>query len=139
MVESLGRKRYTLIMRDDWFPLYTWVYVMSHKSDAALLFEQFLADSRADGVSSTVVLDRSDGGDEFRGGKFGDLCRSRGIKQELTKADSPQFNGEAKSALGWIDRPPWRAESRLKSFFPARNSRPLRRCGRNRPSGCVTP
>ena len=35
VVESLGRKRYTL---DD-FSRYTWVYFMRHKSDAAELFK----------------------------------------------------------------------------------------------------
>ena len=37
-VESLGRKRFTLIVRDD-FSRYKWVYFMRHKSDAAELFE----------------------------------------------------------------------------------------------------
>ncbi|CAN0507934.1 unnamed protein product, partial [Laminaria digitata] len=91
VVESIGRKRFTLIVRDD-FSRHTWVYFMRHKSDAAELFEQFLADVRADGVPSKVVVVPSDGGGEFRGGKFGDLCRSRGIKQKFTTADSPQFN-----------------------------------------------
>ena len=81
VVESLGRKRYTLIVRDD-FSRYTWVYFMRYKSDATELFEQFIADSPADGVPSTVVIVRSDGGGEFRGGKFGDLCRSRGISYD---------------------------------------------------------
>ena len=66
MVKSLGRKRYSLTVRDG-FSRYTWVFFMRHKSDAAELFEQFLADSRADGVPSTVVIVRSDGGGEFRG------------------------------------------------------------------------
>ena len=38
-----------------------------------------------------------------RGWKFGDLCRSRGIKQEFTKADSPQFNRVAERPLGLIE------------------------------------
>ena len=67
------------------------------------MFEQFLADTRADGAPSKVVIVRTDGGGEFRGGKFRDLCRSRGIKQEFTTADSPQFNGIAKRALGLIE------------------------------------
>ena len=102
VVESLGRKRYTLIVRED-FSRYTWVYFMRHKSDAAEMFEQFLADTRTDGVPSKVVIVRSDGGGEFRGGKFGELRRSRGIKQEFTTADSPQFNGVAEPALGLIE------------------------------------
>ena len=73
---------------------------MCHKSDVAELFEQFLADTRADGAPSKVVIVRSDGGGEFRGGKFGGLCRSRGIKQEFTTADSPQLNGVGERALG---------------------------------------
>ena len=42
-------------------------------------------------------------GVNFCGGKFGDLCRSRCIKQELTTADCPQFNGVAERALGLIE------------------------------------
>ena len=76
---------------------------MRHKSDAAEMFEQFLADTRADGVPSKVVIVRSDGGGKFRGGKFGDLCRSRGTKQEFATADSPEFNGVAERALSWIE------------------------------------
>ena len=76
---------------------------MCHKSDVAELFEQFLADTRADGAPFKVVIVRSDGAGEFRGGKFGYLCRSRGIKQEFTTADSPQFNGVTERALGLIE------------------------------------
>ena len=76
---------------------------MRHKSDAAELLEQFLADTRADGVPSKVAVVRSNRGGEFRGGKFRDLCRSRGMKQEFTTADSPQFNGVTERALGLIE------------------------------------
>ena len=99
VVESLGRKRYTLIVRGD-FSRYAWVYLMRHKSDAAEMLEHFLADARADVVSSKVVIVRTDGGGEFRGWKFGDLRRSRGINQEFTTADNPQFNGVAERAQG---------------------------------------
>ena len=65
-VESLGRKRYTLIVRDD-VSRYTWAYFTCHKSDATKLFEQLLVDTRADGIPSKLVIIRSDGGCEFRG------------------------------------------------------------------------
>ena len=61
VVDSLGRKRYTLIVRDD-VSRYTWVYFMRHKSDAAEMFEEFLVDTRADGFPSKAVIVRSDGG-----------------------------------------------------------------------------
>ena len=97
VVEAIGRKRYTLLVRND-FSRCTRVYYTHHKSDTGELVERFLADTRADGVPSKVVIVQSDGGCEFRGGKFGDLCRSRGIKQEFTMADRPQFNGAAERA-----------------------------------------
>ena len=61
---------------------------MRHMSDAVELYEQFLVHSRADNALSKAVIIRSDWGGELRGGKFGDLCRSRGIKQEFTSAGS---------------------------------------------------
>ena len=79
VVESHRGKRHTLIVHDD-FSRYMWVYYMRHKSDAAEMFEQFLADARTDGVPAQVVIVQSDGGGGFRGGKFGGLCRSRCIK-----------------------------------------------------------
>ena len=72
---------------------------MRHKTDAAETFKQFLSDACADGVPSQVRTVRSAGGGVFFGGKFGDLCGSRCIKQEFTTAGSPQINGVAERAL----------------------------------------
>ena len=102
VVKSHEEMRCTLTVRDD-LSRYTWVYFMRHKSDAAETFKQFLSDTRAFGVPSQVVTVRFDGGGEFCWGKFGDLCRSRCIKQKLTTADSPQSNGVAERALGLIE------------------------------------
>ena len=46
---------------------------MGHKSDATDLVEQFLADTRADGVTSEMVSVWPERGGEFRRGNFGDL------------------------------------------------------------------
>ena len=115
-VESHGGKRYTLIVRDD-FSRYTWAYFMRHKSDAADMFKQFLADTHADDVPSQVVTVRSDGGGEFCGGKFGDLCRSQCIMQEFT-ADSPQFNGVAERALGLIETAAMAGRIQARELIP---------------------
>ena len=117
VVESDGGKRYTLIVRDE-FSRYTWVYFMRHKSDAAETFKQFLSDTRADSVPSQAVTVRSDGGGEFCGGKFGDLCRSRWTKQEFTTADSPQFNGVAERALGLIETTAMAGRIQARELFP---------------------
>ena len=78
VVKSHGEKRYTLIVRDN-FSRYRWVYFVRHNGRAETI-KQFLSDTRADGVPSQVVTVRSDGGGQFCGGKFGDLCRSRCTK-----------------------------------------------------------
>ena len=41
---------------------------LSHKPDATKMFQQFLAETRADGAPSKAVIVLSDGGGEFRGG-----------------------------------------------------------------------
>ena len=101
-VQSIGGKRYTLIVRDD-CTRFTRVYFFRHKSDAASAFESFLAEVRADRTPSAVMAVRSDKGREFLGGAFGELCRKRGIKQEFTPADSPKYNGVAERELGLIN------------------------------------
>ena len=135
VISSLRRKRYTLIARDD-FSRYTYeVAFMRHKSDTTEFFEQFLADTRADGVPSKAIIVRSDGGGEFRGGEFGDLCRPRPIKQKITTADSPQCNGIAERALGLIETAATAGRIQARErFFRERNCRQLRRCGLKRPT-----
>ena len=101
-IQSIGGKRYTVIVRDD-CTRFTRVYFLRHKSDAASAFESFLAEVRADGTPCAVMAVRSDNGRAFFGGAFGGLCRKRGIKQEFTPADSPKYNGVAERALGLIN------------------------------------
>ena len=117
MAESLGRKQYTLIVRDN-FSRDMWVYFMRHKSDATGLFGQFLTDTCADGVPSKVVIARTGGGGEFQVGEFGDLCISRSIKQEITTADSPQFNEIAERPLGLIETAAMAGRIQARDLFP---------------------
>ena len=114
--ESERRERNTLIVRDD-FSRMSWVYFLRHKSDAAEAFERFLVDVRADGMPSSVEIVRSDGGGEFEG-RFADLCRTRGIKQEFTTADSPEYNGVAERALGMIDAAARSAIIQAQELYP---------------------
>ena len=54
-----GNKYPTMIIRDD-FSRYAWLYFISHTSDTAEAFKQFLADLRVEGIPSGVVVVRSD-------------------------------------------------------------------------------
>ena len=74
---------------------------MSHKSDAAELFERVLADSRADGVPSTVVIARTDWGCEFRGDKIGDLCRSIRSETGIRDGRQPPIQWSSRARTGF--------------------------------------
>ena len=92
------------------------VYFMRSKDEVSRYFRQYLADHRFTGVPCPVETVRIDDTAEFKGGAFADLYRERGIRQEFTTADSPQFNGVAerekrlhssRSKLSWYGNPFW--------------------------------
>ena len=122
-VPRIGGKRYILIVRDD-HTRFTRVYILAKKSDAASAFESFLAEVRADGTPSAVMCVRSDNGGEFSGGKFGTVCRKRGIKQEFTSADSPKYNGVAERALALISDTALAARIPAQVLYPDAPSYP---------------
>ena len=128
---SMGGDKYQIIIRDD-FSRYAWLYFISHKSDAAEAFKQFLADLRVEGTPSEVVAVRSDNGGEFSQGEFGGLCWERNIKQELTTADSPEYNGVAERGLAMIESAVLAARIQASKLFPGFYIRKNRRCGRRR-------
>ena len=64
---SMGGDKYPMITRDD-LSRYAWLYLISHKSDTAKAFEQFLAYLIVEGIPSEVVVVRSDNGSEFNKG-----------------------------------------------------------------------
>ena len=116
-VTSMGGNKYPMMIRD-YFSRYAWLYFISLKSDAAEAFKQFLADLRAEGIPSEVVVVRSDNGGEFNQGEFGQLCRERNIKQEFTTADSPESNGVAERGLAMIESAALAARIQASELFP---------------------
>ena len=61
---------------------------------------------------------RSDNGGEFREGAFGALCRKRGIKQEFTTPDGPQFNGVAERGMALLDTASLAARIQAPVLYP---------------------
>ena len=116
-VTSMGGNKYPMIIRDD-FSRYAWLYFISHKSDAAETFKQFLADLRVEGILSEVVVVRLDNGGEFNQGEFGQLGRERNITQEFTTANSPEYNGVAKRGLAMIESAALVARIQASELFP---------------------
>ena len=82
-----------LLVKDD-FSRFSAVCFMRSKNEASKYFKQYLADHRVSGAPPVETV-RTDDAAEFKSGYFADLCRERGIRQESTTANSPQFNGVA--------------------------------------------
>ena len=76
-----------IIVKDD-FTLYSWVYFLERKSDAADTFSKDWLMCARMVCAVEVYIVRSDNGGEFFGGNLGDVCRQYCIKQEFTNAES---------------------------------------------------
>ena len=101
-VQSMGGKKYMFMIRND-FTTPNAVYFMRSKDEVSRYFRHYLADCRFTGVPRPVETVRIDVAAEFKGGAFADFCRERGIKQEFTTADSPQFNAVAEQGTAMIE------------------------------------
>ncbi|CAB1097371.1 unnamed protein product [Ectocarpus sp. CCAP 1310/34] len=88
-VQSLGGKWYTLIVKDD-YTRWNRVYFLKHKSDAAEAFERYLAENRADGAPSDVMVVSSDNGGDFFEGEFAG-CAGRTASNRSSPPDTAQY------------------------------------------------
>ena len=101
-VMSMGGNKYPMIISGD-FSRNARLYFIPPESDATEAFKQFLVDLRVEGIPPEVVVRRSDNGGELKQGQFGQLCWERNMKQEITTADSPEYNGVAERGLAMIE------------------------------------
>ncbi|KAK2364020.1 putative mitochondrial protein [Trifolium repens] len=90
-VESLGGKRYALVVVDD-YSRYTWVNFIREKSDVFDVFKELCIQLQRE-KGSNVVRIRSDHGREFENSKFNEFCSTEGIKHEYSSPITPQQNG----------------------------------------------
>ena len=120
-VKSIGGKKYPMTIINDYSP-YTWMFFISHKSDAADTYIKFLSDLRLEGIPLEVFVIRSDDEGEFSEGKFGKLCSERNIKHEFTTADSPEYNGVAERGLALIESAALAARIRASELFSGFNN-----------------
>ena len=109
-VRSIEGKEYMLLVKDD-FSRFSAVYFMRSKIEVSKYFKQYLADHRFSGTPSPEETVRTDDAAGFKSGYFADLCRERGIRQEFTTANSPQFNGVAERGIAMIEST-WKAFKR---------------------------
>lgn len=91
--------------------------LIRHQSEAAQAFKKWLADVRADGVPSEVVVFQSENGGNVCEGVFGALWSARNITQEFT-TENLHFNGITKRALGAIESAALAARIQAYALFP---------------------
>ena len=86
--ESLGGKRYTMVVVDD-FLRYSWVEFLREKSEACDKMERLCMRLQNEkGVP--IVKIKSDHGKEFENTKFEAFCNEHGIKKEFSAPKTPQ-------------------------------------------------
>ena len=88
-IMEIGGNEYMMIVRDD-FSRFTMVFFFRTEDLAGI-------------APRKVEVVRSDGGGESSKGPFGALCTTEKIRQKLTKADSPQYNGVAERQIAIIE------------------------------------
>ena len=90
-VESIGGKRYVLVVADD-FSRFTWVKFIREKLDNVDVLKELCTQlQREKGFG--IVRIKSDHGTEFENAKFNEYCSDEGIKDEFSSPITPQQNG----------------------------------------------
>ncbi|GKV43433.1 hypothetical protein SLEP1_g50721 [Rubroshorea leprosula] len=88
---SFTGAHYFLTIVDD-FSRCTWVYLLKHKSEAALYLVNFCNMVETQ-FETHVQQMRSDNGKEFTEGLVKDFCQKKGILQQTSCVNTPQQNG----------------------------------------------
>jgi hypothetical protein len=90
---SLNGFRFYLVLVDE-YTKFTWVYLLTHKSDTFNIFKQFIALVKTQ-FKQSVQLFRTDCGGEFTSTEFNTFCANHGIIHQLSCPHTPQQNGVA--------------------------------------------
>jgi len=90
-VESIGGKRYVLVVVDD-FSRFSWVNFVREKLDTFDVFKNLCTQLQRE-KDCGIVRIRSDHGTEFENARFDEYCSGEGIKHEFYSPITPQQNG----------------------------------------------
>ena len=93
-VMSIGKKRYALVMVDD-FTRYTWVEFLGSKDEALKIIIEHLkrVNNEAKALEASVVAIRSDNETEFKNAILDAFCKINGISYQFSAPRTPQQNG----------------------------------------------
>nr|GEV08630.1 copia protein [Tanacetum cinerariifolium] len=81
-VKSLNKKRYCLVVTDD-YSRFTWVFFLATKDETSLILKTFIT-GLENQLSLKVKVIRSDNKTEFKNSDLNQLCDMKGIKREYS-------------------------------------------------------
>ncbi|GJT39190.1 putative ribonuclease H-like domain-containing protein [Tanacetum coccineum] len=90
-VESINKKRYCLVVTDD-FSRFSWVFFLATKDETSEILCKFII-GLENQLNHNVKIIRCDNGTEFKNHAMNELCAKKGIKREFSVARTPQQNG----------------------------------------------
>ena len=116
-VMSMSRKRYALVMVDD-YSKYTWVLFLHSKDETPQLIIDHLKKIELE-ANLPVRIIRSDNGTEFKNSILNDFCTEKGISRQYSAPRTPQQNGvvERKNRTLVEAARTMLSESRLPVYF----------------------
>ncbi|GJY57806.1 putative ribonuclease H-like domain-containing protein [Tanacetum coccineum] len=92
-VESINKKRYCLVVTDD-FSRFSWVFFLATKDETSEILCKFII-GLENQLNHNVKIIRCDNGTEFKNHAMNEFCAKKGIKREFSVARTPQQNGVA--------------------------------------------
>nr|GFB15596.1 putative ribonuclease H-like domain-containing protein [Tanacetum cinerariifolium] len=92
-VKSLSKKRYCLVVTDD-YSRFSWVFFLATKDETASVLKTFII-GLENLLSLKVKIIRCDNGTEFKNVDLNQFCGLKGIKREFSVPRTPQRNGIA--------------------------------------------
>ena len=90
-VMSLSRKKYALVMVDD-YSKYTWVLFLHSKDEATQMIIDHIKKIEVEAKLPVRTI-RSDNGTEFKNAVLIDFCTEKGISRQYSAPRTPQQNG----------------------------------------------
>ena len=116
-VMSLSRKRYALVMVDD-YSKYTWVLFIQSKDEATQLIIDHIKKIEVEAKLPVRTI-RSDNGTEFKNAVLNDFCSEKGISRQYSAPRTPQQNGvvERKNRTLVEAARTMLSESKLPTYF----------------------
>ncbi|GJZ31366.1 putative ribonuclease H-like domain-containing protein [Tanacetum coccineum] len=92
-IESINKKRYCLVVTDD-FSRFSWVFFLATKDETSKILCNLIIGLEKQ-LNHNVKIIRCDNGTEFKNYAMNELCAKKGIKREFSVARTPQQNGVA--------------------------------------------